>query len=119
MQDFRSQLTTSDLISDIFYQVSGFAANTIIHSERVHETILTDPSFFTDLLTFFKNSSFFQLNTLVDIWGREVLYYKDKQISLVYNIISDVTYTRFVFKVILTKTRLVMPTLVNVYPSAN
>lgn len=67
VQDFRSQLTTSDLISDIFYQVSGFAVNTVIHSERVYEIILSDPSFFTDLLAFFKNSTFFQLNTLVDI----------------------------------------------------
>lgn len=118
-QDFRKQNTTSDLLSEMFVKISGFMVNTIIQNERVWEAVITNIDNFTNLLDFFKNSSFFQMSTLTDIWGREVLYYKTKQISLVYNLISDITDTRFLFKVLLTKTRLVIPTLMNIYPSAN
>lgn len=118
-QDFRKQLTSSDLLCKLFLEVFSSKVNALIHNERIWEVVLTQTDSFVKMLYFLKHSIFFRLRTLTDIWGREMLYYKSKQISLVYNVISDVTDSRFLFKVILNKSRLIMPSVIDIFPSAN
>lgn len=117
--------TTKDIVyingSNSFYEktlmplLKKFISGALI-KEHFIEFFIQDFWNFNLLLTFLKKSTLTRLTLFSDLFGREC-YYKNKNIVLVYNCISELTNTRFLFRIVL-KNSFIMLSITDIFVSA-
>lgn len=88
----------------------------VLVKEHFVEFLIKDNWYFKGLLNFFKKSSLLSVNLFVDLFGRET-FFKTKNLILIYNCISEQTNTRFIFRVVL-KNSFIMVSVTDVFISA-
>lgn len=88
----------------------------VLVKEHFVEFLVKDFWNFHTLLSILKKSSLSQINLFSDLFGREC-FFKGKNVILMYNLVSELTNTRFLFRIVL-KDSFIMLSITDIFVSA-